>query len=79
MSNQFKRETSLVQIGNERDEANRSVSTPIYLSTAYRHTEIGQTEGYDYIRTGNPTRDVLETHVAKLEKGLAVQEWRQSN
>src|SRR5699024_10975006 len=38
-------------------------------STAYRHQEIGQTEGYDYTRTGNPTRDVLESQIAKLEKG----------
>src|SRR5699024_9102131 len=33
--------------------------------------EIGQTEGYDYTRTGNPTRDVLESQIAKLEKGDA--------
>lgn len=69
MSNEYNRETSLVQIGNERDEINQAVSTPIYLSTAYRHQEIGQIEGYDYIRSSNPTRDVLERHVALLEKG----------
>ena len=69
MSNQFSRETRLVQIGNERSEANQAIATPIYLSTAYRHTEIGQTDGYDYIRTGNPTRDVLEHHIAELENG----------
>lgn len=69
MTKQFNRETKLVQIGNERDEINQAVSTPIYLSTAYRHTEVGQTDGYDYTRTGNPTRDVLERHVAELEKG----------
>ncbi|HLQ82719.1 MAG TPA: aminotransferase class I/II-fold pyridoxal phosphate-dependent enzyme [Pseudogracilibacillus sp.] len=69
MSNHFNRETILAQIGNEKNEANQSVSTPIYLSTAYRHQEIGQTESYDYTRTGNPTRDVLESQIAKLEKG----------
>src|SRR5690625_368116 len=71
MSNHFNRETILAQIGNEKNEANQSVSTPIYLSTAYRHQEIGQTEGYDYTRTGNPTRDVLESQIAKIEKGDA--------
>ena len=69
MSKELSRETTLVQIGNERNEINQAVSTPIYLSTAYRHAEVGQTEGYDYTRTGNPTRDVLERHIANLEKG----------
>src|SRR5690625_6757190 len=71
MINKLKRETILAQIGNKKNEANQSVSTPIYLSTAYRHQEIGQTEGYDYTRTGNPTRDVLESQIAKIEKGDA--------
>jgi len=58
-----------VQIGNRKEEHFRAVSTPIYFSTAFRHEEIGLQDGYDYIRTGNPTRDVLEEAVAKLEKG----------
>lgn len=69
MSGDCRQETFLVQIGNKRDEAHRAVSTPIYFSTAYRHEEIGLQDGYDYIRTGNPTRDVLEEAVAKLENG----------
>src|SRR5699024_6442714 len=69
MSNHFNRETILAQTGNEKNEANKSVSTRIYLSTAYRHQELGQTEGSDYQRIGNPTRDVLESEIAKLEKG----------
>ncbi|HEX6594118.1 MAG TPA: aminotransferase class I/II-fold pyridoxal phosphate-dependent enzyme [Bacillota bacterium] len=64
-----KRETFITQIGNRRDEHFRSVSTPIYFSTAYRHNEVGLLHGYDYIRTGNPTRDVLEDAVADLEQG----------
>src|SRR5699024_6952418 len=39
------------------------------LSTAYRHEEIGLQDGYDYIRSGNPTRDVLEEAIANLEQG----------
>jgi cystathionine gamma-synthase len=64
-----KKETLLAQIGNEPDEALGAVSTPIYLSAPYRHREIGLRNGYDYVRTSNPTRDVLEEAIAKLEKG----------
>lgn len=70
MTGRCKVETLLVQMGNRRDEHFRAVSTPIYFSTAYRHEEIGLQDGYDYIRTGNPTRDVLEDAVAQLEGGI---------
>lgn len=69
MSSRCRKETFLVQIGNRKEEHFRAVSTPIYFSTAYRHEEIGLQDGYDYIRTGNPTRDVLEEAVAELEGG----------
>src|SRR5690625_253139 len=69
MTGRCKTETLLVQMGNRRDEHFRAVSTPIYFSTAFRHEELGLQDGYDYIRTGNPTRDVLEKAVAQLESG----------
>lgn len=69
MTNRCQLETLLVQMGNRREEHFRAVSTPIYFSTAYRHEELGLQDGYDYIRTGNPTRDVLEEAVAELEGG----------
>lgn len=69
MTGRCKTETLLVQIGNRRDEHFRAVSTPIYFSTAFRHEELGLQDGYDYTRTGNPTRDVLEEAVAELEGG----------
>ncbi|VEF47941.1 cystathionine gamma-synthase [Bacillus freudenreichii] len=65
----LKRETLLVQTGNDREEPRGAVNTPIYLSVPFRHGDIGLLNGYDYIRTGNPTRDVLEDSIAKLEKG----------
>ncbi|RWR12548.1 aminotransferase class I/II-fold pyridoxal phosphate-dependent enzyme [Siminovitchia fortis] len=65
----LKKETLLAQVGNDRDEPNGAISTPIYLSAPYRHHEIGLLKGYDYIRTSNPTREVLENAIAKLEKG----------
>lgn len=62
-------ETSLVQLGNLSDPRTGAVNPPIYMSTAYKHDGIGQSTGYDYTRTKNPTRDILENGIAKLEGG----------
>ncbi|WP_461243189.1 aminotransferase class I/II-fold pyridoxal phosphate-dependent enzyme [Secundilactobacillus muriivasis] len=65
-------ETILAQAGNRTDEAKTgSVSTPLYFSTAFRHGGLGQSTGYDYARESNPTRDVLQETLAKLENGVA--------
>lgn len=61
--------TKLAQIGNRSDTATGTVSPPVYLTTAYRHEGIGQSTGYDYVRTGNPTRNILEKAIADLEGG----------
>lgn len=60
-------ETTLVQLGNQSDLKTGAVNPPIYFSTAYKHNGIGQSTGYDYTRTKNPTRDILEEGIAKLE------------
>ncbi|WP_226673990.1 methionine biosynthesis PLP-dependent protein [Rossellomorea aquimaris] len=62
-------DTMLVQAGNRKDPATGAVSLPIHLSTAYEHKGIGQSTGYDYTRTGNPTRATLEDTLARLEEG----------
>lgn len=62
-------ETKLVQLGNRTDERTGAVATPIYLSTAYGHKGIGESTGFDYTRTKNPTRSVLEQGIADLEGG----------
>lgn len=62
-------ETKLAQIGNRSEKATGTVNPPVYFSTAYRHTGIGESTGYDYTRTGNPTREVLEKAIADLEEG----------
>lgn len=62
-------ETALVQIGNRSDRQTGTVSPPVYFSTAYRHEGIGQSTGYDYTRTANPTRTILENAIAELENG----------
>jgi cystathionine gamma-synthase len=65
----FKIDTKLAQIGNRSDSATGTVNPPVYFSTAYRHAGIGQSTGFDYVRTGNPTRQILEQAIADLEHG----------
>lgn len=62
-------ETILVQLGNKADQKTGAVNPPIYLSTAYQHSGLGQSTGYDYTRTKNPTRSILEEGIARLENG----------
>ena len=61
--------TRSVQIGVGRDEKTGGISFPIYPSATYRHPGVGQSTGYDYTRSGNPTRDILEEALAELEGG----------
>jgi cystathionine gamma-synthase len=65
----YKIDTKLAQIGNRSDEVTGTVNPPVYFSTAYRHEGIGQSTGFDYSRTGNPTRQLLEKTIADLECG----------
>ena len=60
-------ETQLVQLGNRSNPETGAVNPPIYLSTAYEHQGLGKSTGYDYIRTKNPTRSILEQGIADLE------------
>ncbi len=62
-------DTLLAQAGNKTDPRTGAVSTPIFLSTAYGHHGVGESTGFDYTRTKNPTRSVLEETIAKLENG----------
>ncbi|RFU62074.1 methionine biosynthesis PLP-dependent protein [Peribacillus glennii] len=62
-------DTFLAQIGNRSETSTGTVNPPVYFSTAYRHEGIGQSSGYDYVRTGNPTRELLEQAITDLEGG----------
>ncbi|AHG77615.1 methionine biosynthesis PLP-dependent protein [Mannheimia varigena] len=64
-------ETTLVQIGNRTDPRTGAVAMPIILSTAYGRDGLGESTGWDYTRTKNPTRAVLEQGIADLEGGDA--------
>lgn len=61
--------TKLVQLGNRKDPSTGAVVAPIHLATTYAHPGLGQSTGYDYTRTNNPTRDILEEGLAALEGG----------
>ncbi|MCW1928309.1 methionine biosynthesis PLP-dependent protein [Bhargavaea beijingensis] len=63
--------TLLAQLGNRTDPRTGAVNPPIHLSTAYEHPGLGQSTGFDYTRTKNPTRALLEEGFAELEEGDA--------
>lgn len=65
----FTQETNLIQLGVGFDEKTGAISVPIYPSATYRHPGVGESTGYDYTRSGNPTRQVLEKGLAELEGG----------
>ncbi|MBB3108381.1 cystathionine gamma-synthase [Paenibacillus phyllosphaerae] len=67
----MKIESRLAQIGSVQEPVTGSVSYPIYLATAFRHPKLGESTGFDYARTKNPTRKVLEDAAAELESGDA--------
>ena len=67
-------ETTLAHAGTCRDEKTGAISMPVYQTATFRHPSLGQSTGYDYSRSGNPTRAALEEVMAEVEggaKGLA--------
>ena len=67
-------ETLAIHAGQEPDTATGAVVPPISLATTFAQSEVGVHQGYEYSRSGNPTRTALETQVAALEQarhGLA--------
>jgi cystathionine beta-lyase/cystathionine gamma-synthase len=67
-------ETRAIHDGQEPDPATGAVITPIYQTSTYVQEGVGKNKGYDYSRSGNPTRTALETCLASLESadhGLA--------
>ncbi len=60
-------ETRAVHTGQEPDAASGAVVTPITLSTTFAQVGVGNHKGFEYSRSGNPTRQALERCVASLE------------
>lgn len=65
----MKLNTQLVRVGIGSDSKTGAISTPIYQSATFRHPALGQSTGFDYSRTQNPTRRILEEAIAALENG----------
>jgi cystathionine beta-lyase/cystathionine gamma-synthase len=61
--------TKVVQIGLQWDSRTGAVSMPIYQTATFKHPGLGKSTGYDYTRSGNPTRQALEDGIAGLDKG----------
>ena len=59
--------TQAVQIGLEWDTRTGAVTVPIYQTATFRHPGLGQSTGYAYSRSGNPTRQALEDGIARLD------------
>jgi O-succinylhomoserine (thiol)-lyase len=66
---QQKFETRCVHVGVDKDDTFNSCITPIYPTSTFRFEALGKTKGYDYTRSGNPTRRALEENLASLEGG----------
>jgi cystathionine gamma-synthase len=62
-------ETACIHAGQEPDPTTGSVMTPIYQTSTYHQRGVGKHKGYEYSRTGNPTRTALEANLAVLEQG----------
>lgn len=62
--------TQAVHTGVYKDTSYNSVTTPIYPSSTFYFDALGKNKGYDYTRSGNPTRGALEENIAALEGGV---------
>jgi cystathionine gamma-synthase len=60
-------ETRAVHGGGGADPATGAVNTPVYLSSTFEQDAVGHHRGFEYARSGNPTRASLEAHLALLE------------
>jgi cystathionine beta-lyase len=63
--------TRLIHGGIDGDAQTGAVSVPIYQTSTFRQDGLGESRGYEYSRTGNPTRKSLEELIAQLEGGTA--------
>ncbi|MFQ5943175.1 MAG: cystathionine gamma-synthase [Anaerolineales bacterium] len=62
-------ETRAIHAGQPADPTTGSIMTPIYQTSTFKQESVGQNKGYEYSRSGNPTRTALESCLASLEGG----------
>ena len=61
--------TKTIHAGQQADPTTGAIMTPIYQTSTYVQASPGDHKGYEYSRTGNPTRNALEKNLASLENG----------
>ncbi|MFZ4752733.1 MAG: cystathionine gamma-synthase [Chitinophagaceae bacterium] len=65
----YHRDTLMIHAGMEPDPSTGAIMTPIYQTSTYVQEAPGVHKGYEYARTQNPTRTVLQNALAAIEKG----------
>jgi len=63
--------TECIHAGQQPEPETGAVMYPIFATSTYVQPELGKHKGYEYARTKNPTRSVLEANLAALERGVA--------
>ncbi len=66
----MKKNSILIHGGISTDERTGAVNIPIYQTSTYKQNKFGENTGYEYSRTGNPTREALEKLIADIEGGI---------
>ena len=64
-------DSALIHGGIYGDKTTGAVNVPIYQTSTYEQSGLGENTGWEYSRTGNPTRAALEALIAELEGGTA--------
>ena len=64
-------ESKIVRGARGADPQTGAISFPIYQTATFKHSGLGRSTGYDYTRSGNPTREEVEKTLADLEGGTA--------
>ena len=59
--------TRAIHVGQEPEPRTGAVAVPVYQTSTYAQRAVGEHTGYEYARTGNPTRDALQASLASLE------------
>ena len=62
-------ETGAIHAGQPPEPTTGAVVTPIFQTSTYAQQSVGEHSGYEYSRSGNPTRTALEECLAALESG----------
>ncbi|WP_342389147.1 bifunctional cystathionine gamma-lyase/homocysteine desulfhydrase [Salinicoccus bachuensis] len=66
----MKAKTAFIHGGISRDEATGAVSVPIYQTSTYKQDKVGVDKGFEYSRSGNPTRLAVEELIKDIEGGV---------